>query len=131
LVRKALQELVDVALAGQPVGAGRRLDPAEREVHLEHGLEGLPVGIALDERRRQRVLERLTILEWDVAHGLHGVKVLGQRHRQPRGSKLLDEARHQVDHWWRMALEVPTCGSLTQARPQSAPWWPWRCRFGT
>ena len=39
----------------------------QREVDLEHGLEGPPVGVVLHERRGQRVLERLAVLERDVA----------------------------------------------------------------
>ena len=93
--------------------------PRRREVDLEDRLERPPVRVALHQRGRQCVLERLAVLDGDVADGLHGVQVLGQRHRQPRGPQLLDEAVEEVEH-----RPVPTC-----RRP--APWPPWRCRSGT
>src|ERR1700680_1431360 len=56
-----------------------------REVHLEGRLERLPVRRALDQRGRQRVLERLAVLERDVVDRLGRVDGLGERDRQPGG----------------------------------------------
>ncbi len=56
----------------------------QREVDLEDGLERPPVRMVLDQRGAERILERLTVLEGHVHHGLHGVEVLGQAHRQTR-----------------------------------------------
>src|SRR5205085_9170405 len=70
----------------------------QREVDLEHCLERPPMALALHERRRQRVLERLASLERDVSDGLHGVEVLRQRDRQAGGTQLLDEAGEKVEH---------------------------------
>ena len=71
---------------------------AQREVHLEDGLERAPVRVVLHQRRRQRVLERLAVVERDVLHRLHGVEVLGERHRQAGVAQLLDEPGEQVEH---------------------------------
>src|SRR3954463_3595789 len=80
------------------VVAKPELGTAQREVHLEDGLERLPVGVVLHQRRGQGVLERLTILEGNVLHRLHGVEVLCQRHRESRSAQLLNEPRQQVQH---------------------------------
>ena len=74
------------------------LGPAQREVDLEHRLERPPVGVVLDQRRAERVLERLAILDRDVLHRLHRVEVLGERHRQPGIAQLGDEPVEQIEH---------------------------------
>ena len=68
----------------QLVGVEGVLRAPQREVHLEDGLEGPPVGVVLHQRGAERVLERLTILDRDVLHRLHGVEVLGEADRQTR-----------------------------------------------
>ena len=54
--------------------------------------------VVLHHRGAERVLERVPILDRDVLDRLHGVEVLGQRHRQPRVAELCDEASHQIEH---------------------------------
>src|SRR5207253_5160918 len=60
-------------------------------------LERPPVGVVLHQRGAQRVLERLPVLERYVAHGLHGVEVLGEADREPGQAQLLDETGQEVD----------------------------------
>jgi hypothetical protein len=52
---------------------------APGEVDVEGRLEGVPVAGRLDQRRAERVLERLAVLDRDVVDGLGRVEVLGQR----------------------------------------------------
>ena len=124
--------------------ADAELRAAEREVHLEHRLEGAPVGVVLHQRGGQRVLERLAVLERDVLDRLHGVEVLGEAHRQPGLAELLDEPGQQlgdrpapagaarastVGHGASLLARrglLDACRAPGRAR---AP--PWRCRSGT
>ena len=69
--------------------------PRQREVDLEHGLEGAPVGVVLHQRGGQGVLEGLPVLERDVRDRLHGVEVLGQADREPGRAQLADEPAEQ------------------------------------
>ena len=107
-------------LVGSSPSAARSSSPAaaaaEGEVHLEGGLERPPVGGRLHQRRRQGVLERLAVLERDVAHRLGGVEVLGQRHRHAGGPQLVDEARRG-----RRARRSASAVSRAR-RPRPAPW---------
>ena len=73
LARLHLAQPVAVAFA-----VDLELGAAQREVHLEDGLERAPVRVVLHERGAERVLERVAILDRDVLHGLHRVEVLGQ-----------------------------------------------------
>ena len=88
-------QLVELALVGveQPV-----LRPAQAEVHLEDRLERPPVGVVLDERRAEGVLEGIAVVDGDVLHGLHRVEVLGEADRQPGVAQLDDEPVQQPDH---------------------------------
>ena len=94
-----LLELVEQVL-GQFAGvvADGVLPTPEREVHLEHRLEGAPVGVVLHQRRRQGVLEGGPVLDRDVLDRLHGVEVLGEADRQARFAQLEDEAVQQLQH---------------------------------
>ena len=80
------------------VGVDGVLRTAQGEVHLEHRLEGAPVGGVLDQRAAEGVLERVAVLHRDDLHRLHGVEVLREADRQPGATKLHDEPVEQVDH---------------------------------
>jgi hypothetical protein len=68
---------IAITFTGDPV-----LLAAQREVHLEHRLECLPVCVALHERARKRVLEGLAVFHRDGDNSLHRVEVFGEAHRQ-------------------------------------------------
>ena len=68
----------------------------QREVHLEHGLERFPVGLVLDQRGGQGVLEGVAVFDRDVLDSLHGVEALGQAGRDADLPQLRDEAVEQV-----------------------------------
>jgi hypothetical protein len=53
----------------------------QREVHVEDGFERLPVVMVLHERRSERGFEDVALGDVDVLDGMHGVEVLGHRHR--------------------------------------------------
>jgi hypothetical protein len=115
--------LVDVGLV---VVGDAVLGAPQAEVHLEHRLERPPVGVVLDERGAERVLERLAVLDRDVLHRLHRVEVLGEADGQPGVAELDDEAVQQFDH-----ASIITGQLRRLTRRRSAPWRPWRCRSGT
>ena len=125
------------------------LGSAQAEVDLEHGLERPPVGVVLDQRGAEGVLERLPVVDRDVLHRLHRVEVLGQADRQPGVAQLDDEPVEQLEHapsrcgrrsaWrrrrsgghhWIPEIDPPLTVTVTCPR-RSAPWPPWRCRSGT
>ena len=121
--------------AGRPpvigLAAGRRrsrpspssmpvLRPPQREVDLEGGLEGPPVRRRLHQGGAEGVLERLPVLQRDVAHGLGGVEVLGERDRQAGAAQLGDEAGQDVEH-------VRDSRSAPAVARRPAPWPPARC----
>ena len=93
LARLHLAPLVAIAFA-----VDGELRPAQREVHLEDGLERAPVRVVLHERGGERVFERVAILDRDVLDGLHRVEVLGERDGQSRRPQLLDEPAEQIEH---------------------------------
>ena len=92
---------LELAVALGPVAVGvvaqGVLLAAQREVDLEDGLEGAPVGVGLHQGGAEGVLERLPVLEGDVLDRLHGIEVLGQAHRQARLAELDDEAAQQLE----------------------------------
>ena len=98
------------------------LAPPQREVDLEDGLEGLPVGVVFDHGGGQGVLEGLPVLEGDVAQGLHGIEVLGQAHRDAGGAQLLDESRQRLQQAGRAAGRQADGGPVStigRARPRT------------
>ena len=70
----------------------------DREVHLEHRVEHLVVPVVLHERRAERGLERVAVVERHVLDRAHRVEVLGHRHRQAREPELVHEALQHVEH---------------------------------
>ena len=102
------------------LGAGVGAAGPHGEEDLERRLEGAPVCRRLHESRGQRVLQRLAILERDVLDCLGGVKVLGERDRQPGTAQLGDEPGEEIEH-----------AALSPRRPTATPWSPARCRPGT
>ena len=120
--------------------AEAELRAAQREVHLEHRLEGAPVGVVLHQGGGQRVLEGLAVLQRDVLDRLHGVEVLGEAHGEPGLPELLDEPGQQLgDRLARSQLGLIGHGAATSPprpsgscrSPGRAPAAPWRCRSGT
>ena len=92
----ALFVLVDLRQLDRFV-ANAVLVATEREVHLEDGLEGLPVIVVLHQGRSERVLERLSIFERDVLDRLHRVEILGEADRKTGRAELDDEPVEQVE----------------------------------
>ena len=58
----------------------------------------LVVAVVLHQRRAERGLERVAVVERHVLDRAHRVEVLGHRHRQPRGAQLVHEALEHVEH---------------------------------
>ena len=69
----------------------------EREIHLEDGLERLPMVVVLHQRGGEGVLEGLSILDRDVPDRLHRVEILSEADRQAGGPQLDDEPVQQVE----------------------------------
>ena len=57
------------------------------------------MGVVLDQRGAQGVLEGFTILQRDVGDRLHGVEVLGQADREARVAEFGDEPAQEVQQW--------------------------------
>ena len=74
----------------------RVLRASQREVDLEHHFEGPPVGVVLDQRGAQGVLEGFPVLQRDMGDRLHGVQVLGQADREARFAEFGDEPAQEV-----------------------------------
>jgi hypothetical protein len=118
------------------------LGSAEAEVDLEDRLEAAPVGVVLDQRRPECVLERLAVLDRDVLNRLHRVEVLGERHREAGVAQFDDEATEQIEHGarraggagahWRCGVgHGSVLGERRLSRRPRAPWRPSRCRSDT
>ncbi len=96
-----LAQLLEVGFGAFAFGPGLRALDARaehREVHLEHRVEHLGVPVVLHERRAERSLERVTVLERHVLDRAHRVEVLGHRHGQARDAQLVHEALQHVEH---------------------------------
>jgi hypothetical protein len=117
--------LVELGLVplGEPV-----LRAAQAEVDLEDGLERPPVSVVLHQRRPERVLEGVPIVDGDVLNRLHRVEVLGEAHRQPGVAQLDDEAVEQIEHG--AGARVLGDGHRVSSR-RRALWPSWRCRSDT
>lgn len=68
------------------------------KVGVEDGVERRPVLRPLHHGGGHGRPQDAPIVERHMAHRLHGVDVLGQRHRQPGRPQLADEACEQVQH---------------------------------
>jgi hypothetical protein len=91
-------QLIEIALGGFTVAVECVLRSAQAEIHLENRLERAPVRLVLDERRRQGVLERFTIFDRNMPHGLHRIEVLREADRQACLTQLPNEPAEQVEH---------------------------------
>ncbi len=89
VVAQLARELADVLT--------RRTGREQREVHVEDGLERLPVMMVLHQRRAERGLERRTVAEVEMLDRAHRVEVLGHRHGQPRRAQLVHEPLQHVE----------------------------------
>ena len=118
LVLHLLEELVDLIVVLQLV-----LRAAQREIHLEDGLEGTPVRGVLHHGGGQGELEGLAVLERDELHGLEGIEVLRERHRDAGVAEFSDETVDEFEH------EVVLTGVITCWR--TVPWTPLQYRSGT
>ena len=86
----------------------------QREVHLEDGLESLPVSLVLHQSGGQGVLEGVAVLDRDVLDRLHGVEVLGEAGGDAHGPQLRDEAVEQVQQRISRGGGQVADGTLTQ-----------------
>ena len=116
-LQRRLQQRGQLARGQGVVGGEDR--QAQGEPHVEDGVEGGPVLVALDQGGGQRPPQRLPVVEGDVGHRLHRVEVLGGRHGQARPAQLPDEAGQRVEHF-----------AARRRPPPAARGRPWRCRPG-
>jgi hypothetical protein len=69
-------------------------------MRLERGVEQHPVGLVLDEARRERLPERRA-LHADHADGADGVEALADRDREPTRTEIAHETEETLPHGMR------------------------------